>query len=130
MLAVSALMITPRTNAMNRPFTYDELFRVFQHLTTVAEAESMARAATSSSDLLGPEHKGRGLEYRAAVSLSLTNDTLILLSLLSKDVARKVELYRAAQRAGANETTAEAREWEERRRVIKAWADAGYPTTD
>jgi hypothetical protein len=62
-------------------------------------------------------------------TVDLTDDTLILLSLLSEETARKVERYRRTARGGRDPTPEEQRRWDERRSVLKAWAEAGFPAS-
>jgi hypothetical protein len=113
------------------PFTYEELYSVFRHGSSDTEAAEMARDVMAPAPReLGELRTGPGLAFRAVPNDVLTEDTLILLSFLSKETAQKVTDYRRAMRGGRPETPAEAAEWQRRVKELREWADAGYPVAD
>ena len=112
---------------MGLPFHYDELYRVFLHTMSEEEASKMAHDALLEPRADEPTKRGkRGLAYRSAPNVTLTEDTLVLLSLESEDLDRRVREYRLAFRGGT-ESAEEAAEWQRRRAELEAWAKAGYP---
>ena len=130
-LLASCLAASPVRAQMSMPFKYEELYSVFRHGSSDTEAAEMARdVMVPDSRQLGELHTGPGLAFRAVPNDMLTEDTLILLSFLSKETAQKVTDYRRAMRGGRAETPAEAAEWQRRVKKLREWADAGYPVAD
>lgn len=115
---------------MSMPFSYDELYTTFRHLMSAPEAAELAREVMGPSGKYGQLHEGDGLAFRTVPNVTLTEDTLILLSFISPETARKVADYRRAMRGGRAETPAEAAEWQRRVKELREWADAGYPVAD
>lgn len=122
----SALISTAASAQMTNPFTYDELYSVFRRVAPDSQAQEMARSALAET-ARGAEHVGAGIVFRSTSHVTLSDDTLILLSLLSEETNAKVRAFRSTLRAGQPESAAEAAEWEKRRAELKAWADEGYP---
>jgi len=112
-------------------FSYQELLRVFRHLTSEPDAVAVARetaAALAREPSVGPARVSRdGLQYHVVSNSQLSDDVLALLSLESDELNAKVEEYRRAFRLGAPETPDERDAWLRRRQELKKWADAGYP---
>jgi hypothetical protein len=122
------------TQPADHEFTEQELFEVFRRLVPDSQARLMARAGTRLDEVArtsdsSPRHPPAesGVAFTPEPTIDLTEDTLVLLSLLSEETARKVERYRRAARGGLDATQEEERRWEQRRSVLKAWADAGFP---
>lgn len=112
---------------MSTPFTYDELLSVFKRVAPASEASALAQGVLAA-DLVSPsESHGGGIAYRSMPHVELTQDTLILLALLSETTAMKVRDFRDKLRAGQPESKAEAEAWTNRYADLKRWADAGYP---
>ena len=114
-------------------FTPSEIFEAFRPLMPEAKARQMADFLTEPIDmeaiLAEPPHNqnGPGLPHYPIPTVNFSNDTLILLSLLSAETAAKVDRYRAGLRdVGAIGPEAEE-EWDRRRQELAAWRDAGFP---
>ena len=71
-------------------------------------------------------HEGAAT-YRSIPHADLTEDTLIMLALLSDTTATKVRNFRDMRRGGQPESKAEAEAWTRRYTELQRWADAGYP---
>jgi hypothetical protein len=117
-------------------FTEQELLKVFRWVASESDAQVMARAATrgrlpgeevrpKEQDQRTQPHAGKGLAFQPEPTIDLTEDTLVLLSLLSEETARKVERYRRAGRGERDATPDEQRQWEQRRALLKAWVERG-----
>lgn len=124
--ALSVSPADPAAAQVTHPFSYEELVRVFVRVAPEPVAREMARGA-----LTPPEHPparsgASGLAFRAVPHVDLTEDTLVLLALLSDTTAEKVRQYRKDLRGGRLETPEEAEAWAERYRRLKSWADTGY----
>jgi hypothetical protein len=119
------------------PFSRDELYRVmqffvdeteaaevvdslFQNTGAVQETAGHAQAGNSSVPLdPGDEVRERGpLRFESVSGITFTEDTLILLSMLSSDTEAKVDKYR--HRHNPSRLTAEEeRRWRERREELE-----------
>ena len=121
------------------PFSRDELYKVMQFFVDEKEAaEAVASLSQSAAELrqlsgIAPKQSarasdptetaenagpGRPLRFEAVSGISFTEDTLILLSLLSMETAEKVDAYRLAHRMPGH-SAEEERRWQERRRELE-----------
>jgi hypothetical protein len=109
-------------------FTEDELFQVYSRFVPAAEARVMARASLSTANVpVAAPRQTAGLDVRPIPSTDLSDDTLILLSLLSEETNEKVMAYRRSYYGGRAIPEADEEAWNRRRAELKAWADAGHP---
>lgn len=125
LIALLGLTLTGTTmgHAQSLPFSEDELYRVFR---LVVDSETNARAMAQNAlapppprDLLPPPGQPtHGLQFVTIPHVSLTEDTLVLLSLLSEELRVRVERYRNEQR-GRSPTPREQQEWEARRAELR-----------
>lgn len=111
---------------VNHPFSYEELVQVFVRVAPEPLAREMARAALTAPQDSPASSGRRGLAFRAVPHVDLTEDTLVLLALLSDTTAAKVREYRKHLRGGRLETPEEAEAWAERYRALKSWVETGY----
>jgi hypothetical protein len=103
-----------------QPFTTDELYRAYRRIMPEAEALELAGSEDEAPpQCLAAETKGLG--YRTLSSVTLADDTLTLLSLVSEELDAKVDAYRALWREGKPESPEEKVEWASRRREIMVW---------
>jgi len=111
---------------VDSPFTYEELYAVFARLSPAEEAAEMARLAVSVESR-GDANLTSHREYQPVAHVDITEDTLVMLALLSDSTAQKVQRYREERRGGQPESPADAALWTRRYADLKAWADLGYP---
>lgn len=111
-------------------FTYAEFYEVYRRVAPPDQAEEMARSSAfdPAQDKGDPLRKGQSGSEGIGATAVLTDDTLIMLSLLSPDAEARAAAYRRALRGGKAESQEEQRAWLERRQQFKRWAEAGYPT--
>lgn len=119
---------------MGHPFTFSELFGVYRLLFSEAEAYEMASASMEEETEPGSEQAGEsgrasdvGLAYSPRQSVTLTTDTLLLLSLVSDELDVKVQAYRSRMRGGRGETSEESAVWNERRQILKGATLEAFP---
>jgi hypothetical protein len=114
------------------PFSFGELLRAYRVFFPEAEAYEMARGTEAAAARLSDSLRDGGAptssptfvpQELAAVpgvglhGMSLSDDTLITLSLISDDVAQKVEMYRARLPYDATMERA----WKARRDELASW---------
>jgi hypothetical protein len=119
---------------MGHPFTFSELFGVYRLLFSEAEAHEMASASIEGETESGgsqARESGRvndvSLAYIPRQSVTLTTDTLLLLSLVSDELEAKVQAYRSRMRGGRAETSEESAMWNERRQILKRLTLDAFP---
>jgi hypothetical protein len=98
-------------------FTYAEFYEVYRRVAPPDQAAEMARESVSDptqDPTMGP-----------GATAVLTEDTVILLSLLSPDAEARAEAYWREQ-LGRPKSPEEQRAWLERRQEFKRWAESGY----
>ena len=101
-------------------FTYAEFYEVYHRVAPPDQAAEMARESVSDPT--------QDPTLGAGATAVLTEDTIIMLSLLSPDAEARAEAYRRSLRRDPIESADERRAWLERRQQFKRWADAGYGT--
>lgn len=119
---------------MGHPFTFSELFGVYRLLFSEAEAYEMTSASMDEETEPGSVQAGEfgrasdvGLAYSSRQSVTLTTDTLLLLSLVSDELDVKVQAYRSRMRGGRGETSEESAVWNERRQILKGSTLDAFP---
>lgn len=101
------------------PFTADELYKVFALFTDPDVARAVANDAVRvDADGTLPD---------SVRGVTLTFDSLILLSLMSPELEQRVAAYRARLRGGTQVDPAEVQAWDRRRAELRRWLDAGAP---
>jgi hypothetical protein len=129
-LALSAMPILPlRAQSNESEFTRDELFKVTRFFLSDDKAREMVEALFAehgtpsrqsdgrSGSLQQPLPSGmRELTVGAVGGITYTDDTLVLLSLLSAETNEKVEKYRKRWPRSAEEET----KWRARRAELSA----------
>jgi hypothetical protein len=133
-LFISAIVpVSSRAQSSDPVFTRDELLRATTFMVGADEARRIvdlflgpgstpppASQQRSRSDSFPERNDPRDKEFRFVGGISYTDDTLILLSLLSPETESKVEKYRARLRTvGSISPEAEAA-WQARRAGLSA----------
>jgi hypothetical protein len=114
------------------PFSEEELFQALRQIMEEEHARWLARDLARDSALPLPDPRlppppSEGLAYTVEPTASLTEDTLILLSLLSESMAARVERYRS-EHLGIDPGASQLRErWEERRRELLRLRESRSP---
>ena len=119
-------------HAQTPPFGEDELYRAFRLVAPEEDARAMAKDALAADvspftvpPAAQPRADSAGLAFTPIPRVSLTEDTLILLSLLSDDLRERVDRYRAERRGGAVPGGEEQRAWEARRAQLAPLVQRG-----
>ena len=106
---------------IEHPCTPDDLFEVMRLILPDAEARAVAYRAFLP---IGPDGNVAPPGTPSIVEgIVYTEDTLILLSLLSTESNARVERY-VTQTRGRPRDAAEQEQWDRRRAELKAWREA------
>jgi hypothetical protein len=129
---------------LDHPFTEEELYQLSRLFGSDADARAEARElmvplgdtedvkpirkrsapAPASPEMERLEREGwTRVEFKSVPSLQFTEDTLILLSLLSEELRDKVERYRRSRRGISGFLPEEVERWEKRRAELKEALD-------
>ncbi len=116
---------SPREPVLMVPFTDEELFQAYRVTDSAKEArEAVAELAEATRRLApyrewraNPAHRGQlPPESMPIFGIYLSDDTLIILSLLNEDLRRRVHAYLEKR---SNEAAWPM--WEERRALLAPW---------
>lgn len=125
MAAVLILALVPThifAQMQRSPFTSDELLKAYRLLLPEAEARQLALASESHDETPAPTRYG-ALRFQPIPNSQLSDDTLVLLSLLSEATASKVRTYRTRLWGGSippDEETRWRKRVEELRELVAA----------
>ena len=101
------------------PFTSDELLRAFRLVMSDEEAQALWQRLVATEKPSGGMQQGQTIHIS-----SLSDDLLLLLSVESEDLRRKVEAFRRDQLGMPDPI--EDENWQQRRLRLRHWLD----TTD
>jgi hypothetical protein len=117
------------------PFTDEELYRAFRVGSTDADARQLVadlRRAEAEMAAAFDRHRGESPRARPAepdaivpaFGSTLSEDTLVILSLLGEATEAKVQHYLEARLGGRPMTPEFQRDWQARRETLRPWVEA------
>lgn len=113
-------------------FTFEEFYRALRRVMPEDEANRLARE-------LAPDNRASAAEQGIPSELApigpsrvygvsfISDDVLMLLSIESDDLQRKVERYRVVANGGRPFTKEQQQKWHARYAQFLKWKEAGYP---
>ena len=112
-------------------FTREEFYEALRRVMPEERARQMSQELTLGSratyEQLGIPREMRPASRPVSAVGFISDDVLILLSLVSDDTRVKVEQFRLAAHNGKPFSAEEQRAWNERLAQFRKWKDAGYP---